>query len=194
MRKMNSFDKFVLENEVEIQQEVAKFTPMFQAILKEHGIQRLIETAYNYIYQIDTGLKVAEQTTCGIGCAHCCYTDITISENEASLIHSYVVQFNVEVNKEVLKKQQSKKFYKLKYADKRCAMLGKDNTCNIYEIRPSICRLWNSISEPIKCYDKHKPINTRTIRVIQAWAVSFALHEMDRLKGVEKPIFLHEII
>lgn len=194
MKKLGSFEKFKIKNEVEIRQEVDKFTPVFQSILKEHGIQRLIETAYSYIDQINTGLKINEKISCSTGCAHCCYADISISKNEASLIHTYVAQFNIEVNKEVLKKQQSKKFYKLKYAEKRCALLGKDDVCNIYEVRPALCRLWNSTSEPIRCYDKHKAINTITLRVITAWAVSFALHEMDRLQGMDKAIFLHQII
>jgi len=83
----------------------------------------------------------------------------------------------------LLKKQNKvKDFKKLKWADKKCSLLTEDGECSIYEIRPLVCRAYNSIDNPINCNaDKNKDGHERLF-AIETEALQMALFLVDEGK------------
>ena len=66
------------------------------------------------------------------GCGRCCTNILPLSQKEIQKIKSYIGQYKVTpVNRNnVLTKEYSKV----------CPFLSKENKCNIYKVRPEICR------------------------------------------------------
>lgn len=187
--------QFLQENSVQLKTEVEKILPFLRKEEEEHGIQGVVEYAYGYIDTVHKKVDMASKTTCGSGCSFCCHSDINMSSYEGSYILGIIEYLKIPINTTRLEKQQSKKFHKLKYADKACVMLDKKGNCMIYDHRPIICRLWNSTSNPKHCDGKGGYQKTRTARVIESWAMSLAIFQLDMERGINsKEIFLHKII
>jgi len=187
--------QFLEENKEKIEVEVLKMLPILNIEKQLHGLQGMVEYAYGYIDAVHEKLDMASKTTCSSGCSFCCYSDINMSFSEATYIYSVIDHLKIPYDKALLKKQNSKKFHKLKYADKACVMLDKDGSCKIYDHRPVICRLWNSTSEPKECDSKSGYNMTRTARIVECWAMSLALYQIDMTNNINsKEIFLHKIL
>jgi len=78
-------------------------------------------------------LEIKDKIQCD-SCSHCCYTDVDLTNIEASLIIAFIEETNTKIifNKEIDL-----------FKRKACPFLNK-GLCQIYEVRPLICRLHNS--------------------------------------------------
>jgi Fe-S-cluster containining protein len=187
--------QFLEENKELLNTHMLKILPIFKGRLKDDGIQGLMEYANQYLDAIHEKVDMAGKTTCSSGCSFCCYTDINLSTFEASYINAVIEHYDIKVDEVRLKKQQTKKWHRLKHNDKRCVMLSEEGSCMIYDYRPVICRLWNSTEEPKHCDSKGQSQSTRTARVVEAWAVALVLFQLDSEEGVDtRGLFLHKLI
>jgi len=174
---MDLTEKFIIDHQVEINKFIKEYLPKFRGILETEGIQKTVDIAYNLMDSIneDTGLN--DRTTCaGAGCNFCCYGEISLSSLEASYIHSYINQVEIPFDKKLVERQNLKPHKDLAYANKRCAMLNAEGKCRIYEIRPSICRLHNSTSEPQQCDERKGPPSIQTLRTIETFGIAGILY------------------
>lgn len=86
-------------------------------------------------------------------CGKCCSNILMLSQKEISKIKKYMVDNDIEVinHNTILSKEDSKV----------CPFLNNDKLCNIYPVRPSICRSFNcdkKIAQTMD-YDGVKAIN-----------------------------------
>lgn len=187
--------QFLEDNKVKLDTEMRKILPFLKKEEKKRGIQGVVEYAYAFIETAHAKVDMSSKTTCGSGCSFCCYSDINMSSYEGSYILGVIEYLGIKVDKALLKKQNAKKWHKLKYAEKACVMLDKTGNCQIYEHRPLICRLWNSTEDPKLCDSKAGFSVTRTARVVECWAMALALFQMDKEQNINSvEIFLHKII
>lgn len=92
---------------------------------------------------------------CQKGCSACCYTQVSVTQDEADLLASLVEEGH-SVDKKRLATQAmysaySNNWYKLSYEERRCIFLNHKNECSIYDNRPSVCRTNNVLSDPQDC-------------------------------------------
>lgn len=93
--------------------------------------------------------------SCSAGCSACCSIQVELDSEEADLVYDVVRQKGISLDRSRLAEQASfslsdyqKNFFSGK---SRCALLGEDNRCQVYESRPMACRLHVSVSEPALC-------------------------------------------
>lgn len=184
-------EKFINENSSELVRYTKEHLEVLRPLLKEKGIQRVVEYAYNYIDAANKQAGVNELLTCSKGCHFCCYGEIGLTGLEASYITSYIGQFNVDFDKEASKAQQLAPFAELKHKDKKCVMINKEGACSIYDIRPSVCRIHNSTSPPKQCDEKDGKISTQVIRLLETFAMTMALQS---LSADDEHYKLHKVI
>lgn len=94
--------------------------------------------------------------TCHKGCSHCCYWPLGVSLLEALVLHEWLVKnrrWTTRLQDEL--RQNAGKVTGLdhdvwKMARIPCPLL-KDATCSVYEARPFVCRLVQSVGDPFDC-------------------------------------------
>lgn len=96
--------------------------------------------------------------SCKAGCSHCCYQSIHISDEEADLIIDYLNLMSVEIDKKRLEKQSAwgKEDYYDNKNEAACVFLSPEGKCNIYPVRPSVCRTYLVSSDPAYCDTKYR--------------------------------------
>ncbi|MBT3234474.1 MAG: YkgJ family cysteine cluster protein [Bdellovibrionales bacterium] len=93
---------------------------------------------------------------CGDGCAHCCYSHVAITSDEADLLAHRVMEQGVEINYTRLQLQQKagdsiEAWNQIPHSMRRCVLLDQSDSCMVYSDRPSTCRINNVVSEPELC-------------------------------------------
>jgi len=182
--------QFFKENHQALHKIVKTFEPQFQEVLKKDGVQGLVEYANQYVDAMVEAEKLSEKISCGSGCSHCCYSEISVCSFEAMYIKSVVEYFNIPIDKNLLKIQNKKGFHKLKYADKKCVLLDDEGNCKIYEYRPLTCRLHNSTQSPKLCDFKDGVRTVETVRILEGFAIQILIYEMSK----SKEYALHKIL
>lgn len=90
-----------------------------------------------------------KEIKCKTGCTACCFIEVDISTNEATVIIDYCKENNIEVNKAYLTEQAA--VGRNTYSSlSRCVFL-KDNLCSIYPVRPVACRKHWVKTDPALC-------------------------------------------
>ncbi len=100
---------------------------------------------------------VSDSVSCKKGCAYCCHTQVSVTEDETQLliekgIHHLVKKENIQLLK--LQKNAAnsgEKWLQLPYGLRKCLFLGDDNSCQIYNHRPLVCRTNLVIGNPNQC-------------------------------------------
>lgn len=116
-----------------------------------------IRDVMEFVQEIIEGLEESGQSpaiSCGPGCGFCCHSLIKIIPAEALLISSYISRHYTDTELLELKNKinnyraliHGKNFEKRTLIKDQmpCIFLKEDN-CSIYQVRPFICRAWNSI-------------------------------------------------
>ena len=75
-----------------------------------------------------------EHVTCAEGCHSCCHPSLTLSEVEARLISAHL-QAHPSLRQRTLKLERDNP-----HDGARCAFLNERGRCEIYEVRPVVCR------------------------------------------------------
>ncbi|WGL58668.1 YkgJ family cysteine cluster protein [Pigmentibacter sp. JX0631] len=122
-------------------------------------ILNLQENCSNFYKKINE--KYHEQMNCKQGCARCCFVNLSIFQAEAYRIIVWVLNLDAGKKKELLEllqkpMQSEEKNFQNKLASP-CVFL-RDNSCTIYEARPTICRT-QGVPLQFKQVDKENNIN-----------------------------------
>lgn len=169
-------EKFILENRGLIKEANSLIMPKLMAIREEHGDLTMINAAYTILDSIHKQGGIEDKTSCG-DCSFCCYASISMSSFEMEYLLQGLARKKVDIDEKLLERQNEKAWHKLKYVDTKCILLDEHGKCSNYDYRPMICRLWNSTDDPIKC--KEVGVSSRTVRVVEAWAIYIGLMELD---------------
>lgn len=129
---------------------------------------------------------VASELSCRRGCAHCCYVNVDISEDEADLILYAMREKGIQLDEQKLKHQAKvERWNQLSYKDRRCPLLGTNNECMIYEHRPMSCRKYHVRSPAEQCNSqKYQSGDVAVLSINYAEAMAsaiFSLIDSDRL-------------
>ncbi len=93
---------------------------------------------------------------CRKGCAFCCYQNVDVTFDEATLlIETVQIDWPAVEAQALFETNRSK----------RCVFLQEDNTCGVYENRPASCRKYLVVSAPSKC-DLNNPENSGDVEVL----------------------------
>lgn len=98
---------------------------------------------------------VQRNVSCRQGCSACCHTQVSVSDDEANLMHR-LIEDGVEIDLNKLKKQSlasksSATWYRLSYEDRGCIFLDENKSCKIYDNRPAVCRTNYVVGDPKDC-------------------------------------------
>lgn len=96
--------------------------------------------------------------TCAKGCAHCCYIEVHVTADEAQLLIMVAKANGIEIDWEHVKHQaKAERWKQLDFKSRKCVFLDADNTCSVYEYRPSTCRKYLVGSPPDRCNSQKYP-------------------------------------
>jgi hypothetical protein len=90
-----------------------------------------------------------KEIQCKAGCTYCCFIDLDVSGDEATVIIDYCKENNVEIDRDYLTKQAAAG--RKTYSDLSKCVFLKDNLCSIYPVRPMACRKHWVKSDPALC-------------------------------------------
>lgn len=136
-----------------------------KAFRDENGPEKFMDLIYSFFDAFSEQAK--SHITCTKGCSFCCHDKIFLTKTESLPILEYIKEHNIKPDRILAKKQQrAKDFFQLKWKDRKCPFLDKDQNCSIYPVRPIICRSHNSIEDPIKC----KPVDSIHPKIQQAYS------------------------
>ena len=129
--------------------------------------------------EVFTHPMVKELSPCKAGCSGCCHTQVGITEEEAALLAERVNE-GVIIDYNLLELQsksgnKSEDFYKLSYDQRRCVFLGSDETCQVYNDRPSVCRTNAVLGEASQCYPKAQSDGPSSIRLLKTEQADMAI-------------------
>jgi Fe-S-cluster containining protein len=143
--------------------ESATMTPRMQHEVRTHGMnvervslrvirdsgtgpdamQRAQEMYDNVMQKVDA--KYQPTYACKPGCAHCCAAEVTVARPEAELLARHVKDTMMPEQIEGLKARMRAVIEDRKAGGRpRCALLGENNLCTVYSIRPMKCRACNA--------------------------------------------------
>lgn len=108
----------------------------------------IIAILQNYFYQIDKDNFKNTNSTCHKGCTNCCTGDFPISITEFFMILNYL---NIKYGKDFIKKYEERASVSI--PEQPCIFVNDTNgACDIYEVRPLICRKYGLYEACTKCY------------------------------------------
>lgn len=133
----------------------------------------------DYNREILTHPLVLKFLPCKIGCTGCCHTQVGITEDEAELLVSRINE-GVQIDHILLQNQMKagnnlESFYELSYKNRRCIFLGVDNSCQVYNDRPSVCRTNAVLGEAEQCYPHVGAGEPQTLRLLKTEQADMAI-------------------
>lgn len=92
---------------------------------------------------------------CKAGCSGCCHTPVGVTEDEAELLVEKIND-GVKIDFARLARQMSAgngidAFYQLSHENRGCIFLSSDNSCKVYNDRPSVCRTNAVLGDASQC-------------------------------------------
>jgi len=122
---------------------------------------------------------VKELVACKVGCSACCHTQVSITEDEAELLSQKVLS-GIKIDYALLRKQMDAKneeisFNKLSYEERKCVFLGDDQTCQVYDDRPSVCRTNAVLGSPIQCSPNVASGEKQSLRLVKTSKADMAI-------------------
>jgi Fe-S-cluster containining protein len=135
------------DNQVEtaFQQQRAATITELQANRRKAAVLRLAEQVQQGMSAAIDSLPSKGQHACAPGCCFCCYLPVDVLAPEAFRIAAYLKQTRSPAEFAAL-------VYRLgvhgqhDFGARPCAFLA-DGCCSIYEVRPMVCRGYNSLSK-----------------------------------------------
>ena len=141
------------------------FKKLSSPVEKARFIHDIVDDCNREIFAHPT---VQKFLPCKAGCSGCCHTQVGITEDEAALLAERVYE-GANINLTLLQTQVSvgnspDNFYKLSYENRRCVFLGSDETCQVYNDRPSVCRTNAVLGDASQC----SPQNNTSVDDVQS--------------------------
>lgn len=130
---------------------------------------------------------IKELSPCRMGCSACCYTQVSVTEEEAELLALRISE-GVEIDHKKLAIQMQagdspEEFYKIFYHERKCIFLDDEGGCKVYEDRPSVCRTNVVLGDPSQCDTTVKIKPTRLVKTPKADMVIYASYLHSKSSG-----------
>ena len=122
---------------------------------------------------------VKEFLPCKKGCAGCCHTQVSVTEDEAELLASRINE-GLKIDFKLLQNQMkavndNEAYFNMSYEDRKCVFLGTDNQCQVYSDRPSVCRTNAVLGEASQCSTFNGLDNNQTLRLVKTEKADMAI-------------------
>jgi Fe-S-cluster containining protein len=116
---------------------------------------------------------------CKVGCSGCCHTQVGITDDEAELLAERIND-GLKIDLNLLKTQLAvgnnpEEFYKLSQENRRCIFLGSDESCQVYNDRPSVCRTNAVLGEASQCSPHVGDGEPQTMRLLKTERADMAI-------------------
>lgn len=131
------------------------------------AFQPAINVAYTLHQQTDEHIAQllakdprAKDVQCRKGCSACCHLNVDVFPQEAQLLLAVVAEQGITIDEAKLARQAGKTldaWRELPHEDRACVFLGADQTCQVYEHRPSACRKYLVVTDPALCDVQKNP-------------------------------------
>lgn len=130
---------------------------------------------------------VKNLSPCKLGCTACCHTQVSVTEDEASLL-AKKIQGPLTIDLIRLQKQaaagnDAAAFYKLSYEDRKCVFLDDVGGCQVYADRPSVCRTNAVLGEAQQCDTTQGQQQLRLVKTSKSDMVIYAFYRFSRHNG-----------
>ena len=143
-------------------EQILKLIDGYIVQLRKLRIQNRVEATKEVYKAIDVCFNAAPEESkkeiqCKAGCTACCFIDVDVSGDEATVIINYCKENGIEIDQEYLTKQAAvgrKSYSHLS----RCVFL-KANLCSIYPVRPIACRKHWVKTDPALCDSSKNIVN-----------------------------------
>lgn len=95
----------------------------------------------------------ASEISCRQGCSHCCHLHVGITLPEAELLVRYAESQAIEIDEEKLQKQAGRNLraWRDLHKEERACVFLQDDSCSVYEHRPTACRKLHVVTPPEHC-------------------------------------------
>lgn len=142
---------------------------------RAHFIHKLVD---EYNEEIFSHPLVKELSPCRKGCSACCYTQVSVTEDEAELLAKRVLEgveidFN-RLNIQMQAQDDSIAFFKIDHHLRKCIFLDEEGGCKVYADRPSVCRTNMVLGDASQCDTSVKVKPTRLVRTPKSDMVIYA--------------------
>jgi Fe-S-cluster containining protein len=109
----------------------------------------------SHVNEVVESLDHPELIQCRKGCSACCYTQVSVTEEEAELL-AQRVESGVNIDRTKLysqaqAKNNAEKWYQMDHKKRGCVFLDENENCRVYEDRPAVCRTNIALSDPKFC-------------------------------------------
>lgn len=139
----------------DLEQSIAEFVPKYAAEYpnpREATVANFYNAEHN-VQLLSNQAALNPQIACKAGCWWCCTKPAQVTAPEVLIIVMYMQETWDEARIEALKARTAKYMATMRgkpqskwvYQRARCPLLGDDNLCSVYEVRPLVCRSWTSV-------------------------------------------------
>lgn len=143
---------------IQIHQALDFYISQYEKIAKEKGS---LSAVRSYHIELDKEIEIkktrvpelAKDIKCKMGCDYCCYSNVSISRDEAALMKAAILEDKIVIDMSLLRLQAKNqvKWDDLNIDKKRCVFLDKMGLCKIYKYRPAACRKFLVVTGPELC-------------------------------------------
>lgn len=167
-----------------VQTVLNKLQKISSHIKRTKLVHQLID---EYNIEIFAHPVIKELSPCNMGCSFCCHTQVSVTEDEASIL-ALRIQEGVVIDRERLNRQMfagndPEVFFRLNHLDRRCVFLDDNGGCRVYKDRPSVCRTNAVIGDSIQCDTSKSVQPTRLVMTKKADMVIYASFLFARKSG-----------
>lgn len=190
-----SFD--LLKNDPEyvriVHDTISRLKKISQAFKRARQVHKIVD---EYVEEVFQDKIVRELSPCKQGCTNCCYTEVSITEDEAELLVRKI-NGGVIIDHERLKKQaevgDNQFFARLSYEERKCIFLDNNGSCSVYEDRPSVCRTNAVLGDSNQCDTRMELKSMRLVNTKKADMAIYASFYLAEKSGT-LPEMIYEIM
>lgn len=96
-------------------------------------------------------LDYPQVISCKKSCSACCYTEVSVTSDEAKLLYEKIKRGLPVALDRLDEQNRPGEWYKKSYEKRACVFLDDEQSCLVYEDRPSVCRVNFVTSPPSSC-------------------------------------------
>lgn len=130
-----------------------------------------------YLKELFKDDAVEKLVSCKAGCSTCCHTQVSVTQDEASLLAQHVVDgVDIDMTRLLVQSQagnSSENWYRLDHNTRGCLFLDEQGNCRVYEDRPSVCRTNYVVSDPNLCATENG--TTHSVRLLNTYKADMAI-------------------
>ena len=162
--------------ETALQQQMATTVQILQAGPRDEAALRLAEQVHSGMSEAIDALPSKAQHACAPGCSFCCYLPVDVLAPEAFRIAAHVQQRHTPAGLATLVYQLGVQ-NQLGPGIRPCVFLTQGR-CSIYEVRPMVCRGYNSLSrERCEAYFEDASVDLKGTKDRRAGRLAEAMEE-----------------